>query len=165
MKTGVVFVERADEFRGVAGKEKILEIDIAENDLLMAAVESGVEAAVGIFFEEIEIGGVVFDAIAVQIAEDADGGLFIDEKKAAKIGVELLDAGAHGNEIVIGAQIGELYFHECFLKSDVGVEAVGAVSHIGADDAEFADMQIVEADFRSDANAPVDRFEGGVAVK
>ena len=161
----VVFVECADKFRGVAGKEKILEIDIAENDLLMAAVEGGVEAAVGIFFEKIEIGGVVFDAVAVKIAEDADGGLFVDEKKSAKIGVELLDSGAHGNEIVVGAEIGKFYFHEGFLKADVGVEAVGAVSHVGADDAEFADVEIVEADFRSDANAPVDWLEGGVAVK
>ena len=103
----VVFVERADKFRGVAGEEKILEINIAEQHLLMTAVESGVEAAIGIFLEKIEIGGVVFDAIAVKIAEDADGGLFIDEKKAAKIGVELLDSGAHGNEIVVGTEVGE----------------------------------------------------------
>ena len=39
MKAGVVFVEGADEFRGVAREEKILQIDVAENDLLVAAVE------------------------------------------------------------------------------------------------------------------------------
>ena len=47
----------------------------------------------------------------------------------------------------------------------MGVEAIGAVADVGADDAEFADVEIVEADFRGDANAPVDRLEGGVAVK
>ena len=38
----------------------------------MAAVEVVLSAAVGIFLEEIEIGGVVFDAIAAEIPEDAD---------------------------------------------------------------------------------------------
>ena len=117
------------------------------------------------FLEEMEIGGVVFDAIAAKIAENADGGLLVDEEKTAEVGVELLDAGAHGNEIVIGAEVGEFYFHEGFLQADVGVEAIGAVSDVGADDAAFADVEIVEADFRSDANAPADRLERGVAVK
>jgi hypothetical protein len=47
----------------------------------------------------------------------------------------------------------------------VRVEAVGAAAGIGTDEAEFADFQIVEAELRSDADAPVDGFEGSVAVK
>ncbi len=107
------------------------------------------------FSRKLKIGGVVFDAVAAKIAEDADAGLFVDEEETAEVGVELLDAGAHGNEIVIGAEVGEFYFHEGFLQADAGVEAIGAVAHVGADDAEFAYVEIVEADFRGDANAPV----------
>jgi hypothetical protein len=91
----------------------------------VAAVE-GVESAVGVFFEEMKIGDVVFDAIAVEVAEDAQGRLFIDKKKTAEVGVELLDAGARGDEIVVGAEVVDLYFDEGFLEADVIVEAVGA---------------------------------------
>ena len=63
----------------------------------MAAVE-GVESAVGVFFNEVKIGDVVFDAIAVEVAEDAQRRLFVNEKKAAEVRVELLDAGSRGDE-------------------------------------------------------------------
>ena len=83
VKAGIVFVPGGDEFRGVTGKKEILEICIAEKDLLMTAVER-VEPAVGVFLEEVKIGDVVFDTIAVKVAEDAQGRLFVDKKKARK---------------------------------------------------------------------------------
>jgi len=43
-----------------------------------------VETAVGIFLEEVKVGDVVFDFVVVKIAEDAEAGLFILEKEAAK---------------------------------------------------------------------------------
>ncbi len=131
----------------------------------MVTTVEGVEAAVGIFLEEVEIGDVVFDAIAVEVTEDAQGRFFVDKKKAAEVGVELLNAGARGDEIVIGTEVVELHFDESFLQAEVIVEAVRAAAGIGTDDAELADFQIVEAELRSDANAPVDGFEGSVAVK
>jgi len=164
MHAGIVFVEGANEFGGVAREKEILDIQVAQDNLLVAASKA-VEAAVGIFFEQIEVGGVVFETIAAQIAEDAHGRLFVDEKKAAEVGVEFLDAGANGNEIVIGAEIVEFYFGEGFLQADVGIETGGAFADIGTDDAEFADVEIVEADFGSDADAPVHGLEGGVAVE
>jgi hypothetical protein len=89
----VVFAPGDDKFGGVAGKEKILEIDIGEEELLVAEGE-GVERAVSIFFEKIEVGRVVFDLVGVEVAEEAETGLFVDEEEAAEVSVELLDAGA-----------------------------------------------------------------------
>src|SRR6266850_1243565 len=164
VKAGIVFVPGSDEFRGVAGKKEVLEIDVAEKDLLVAPVER-VESAVGVFFEKMEIGNVVFDAITVEVAEDTQGRLFVDKKKAAEVGVELLDAGARGDEIVVGTEVMELHFDEGFLQAEMIVEAVGAAARVRADEAELADLQIVEAELRSDANTPVDGLEGRVAVK
>jgi len=65
---------------------------------LLAAAFETVETAVGIFLEEVKVGDVVFDFVVVKIAEDAEAGLFILEKEAAKVGVEFLNAGADGDE-------------------------------------------------------------------
>src|SRR5579885_2346731 len=59
----------------------------------------------------------------------------------------------------------QFVFEEGFLQADVGVEAVCSLAHVRADDAEFADIQIVQADLRRDADAPVHWLEGGIAVK
>ena len=91
--------------------------------------------------------------------------MFVDKKKAAEVRVELLDANAGGNKIVIGTEVVELHFDEGFLEADAMVEAVGAASGIRADEAELADLQIVEAELRSDSNAPVRGLEGSITMK
>ncbi len=59
---GVIFIPRADEFRGVTSKKEILQVDVAEDDLLVAPIKS-VETAVRVLLEEVEIGQVVFHAV------------------------------------------------------------------------------------------------------
>ena len=54
MNRGVVFVPGCDEFGRVTRKEEILQVNIAQHNLLVAAFE-GVQAAVGVFLEELEI--------------------------------------------------------------------------------------------------------------
>src|SRR5262249_27461197 len=100
-----------------------------------------------------------------QVAEETHAGLFIDEEKTTEVGVELLNTGADGDEIVVGAEVGEFVFTEELLKTEVSVEAIGAIANVGADDAEVADLEVVEADFGSEANAPVNRLEAGVAME
>ncbi len=78
------------------------------------------------------------------IAKDAHAGLFINEEKSAEVGIELLNTGAHRNEIVVVAEIVELHFDEGFLQANMIVEAVGASEHVGADDAELTNVEIVE---------------------
>ncbi len=126
VKAAVVFVIGDEEFGGVAREKEILQISVGNGDLLAAALEC-VEAAVGVFFEEIEIGDVVFDFVVVKIAEDADAGLLVLKKEATEVGVEFLNAGANGNEIVVRTQIMNLVFDEGLLKANVRVEAIGAV--------------------------------------
>src|SRR5262249_42853925 len=76
----VILIPGGDEFRSVTRKKEVLQIHVAEQDLLMAALEA-VQAAVGIFLEKLKIRSVVLDPIGVQIAEDANRGLFVYEKK------------------------------------------------------------------------------------
>src|SRR5215510_12984058 len=47
----------------------------------------------------------------------------------------------------------------------MGIEAIGAAAHVGSDDAKFADVEVVEADFRRYANAPVHWLERRVPVE
>src|SRR5712672_583473 len=163
MQAGVILVPGSHEFRGVTGKKEILQVHIAEKHLLVAPFER-IEAAVGVFLKEVKICKIVFDAIAVKIPEKTQCRLFIHEKKAAEIGVELLDAGARGQKIIVGADVAELHFGECFLKTEMIVETVGSVARIGTDYSKFANFQIVKAEFRRDANAPIHGLEGSVTM-
>ena len=45
------------------------------------------------------------------------------------------------------------------------VETVGAATHVRADDAKLTNVEIIEAEFRRDADAPIDGFERRVAVE
>ena len=164
VESAVVFVVGDEKFGGVAREKGILQISVGNGDLLAAALEC-VEAAVGVFFEEMEVGEIVFNAIAVEVAEDSQGGFFVDKKKSAKVGVELLDADLRGNEIVIRAEVVEFHLDESFLETNMVVEAVGTAPRIGPNESELADSQIVDAELRSDSNAPIDGLEGRVAMK
>src|ERR1700730_1304789 len=45
------------------------------------------------------------------------------------------------------------------------IKAIRAGPHVRADDPALSHRQIIQTDFRSDSNAPVDRLEGRVAVE
>src|SRR5580700_10059157 len=160
----IVFVPRTDKFGGVAREEKILEIDVSQYNLLMAALER-VEPAVRVFLEKLKIHGVVLDAVALPIAKDAQAGLFIGKKKASEVGIELLNARASRDEIVVVAEVAELHFDKGFLQAGMIVKTVGAAAHVRAHDAKLANVEIVEAELRRDANTPIDWFEGRIAVE
>src|SRR5580700_2254944 len=130
----------------------------------MTAFES-VEAAVGVFLEKLKIHGVVLDAVAVPVAEDAQAGLFIHEKKSAEIGIELLNAGAGGDEIVAVAEIMELHFDERFFEAEMIIETVGAETHVRTDNAKLTDVEIIETELRSNADAPIHRLERCVPME
>src|ERR1700745_4245944 len=100
----------------------------------MAAAER-IQPAVCVFLEKVEVSEVVLDAVAVESAEDAERGLLVDKQKAPEIRVELLDAAARGNEIVIRPEVVKLRFNEAFLKPEMMFKAVRAAPHVGAYDA------------------------------
>src|SRR5580658_9628449 len=108
----------------------------------MSAVK-GVEAAVRVFLEHLKIRGVVLDAVAVPVAENAQAGLLVHKEESAEVGIELLNAGTSRDEIVIIAKIPELHFGESFLEAAVIVEAICAGAHVGADDAKLTNIQII----------------------
>src|SRR5260221_10870306 len=49
------------------------------------------QSAVGVLLQELEIGGVVFDLIGVQVTENTHRGLLIYKQKTTEIRVELLN--------------------------------------------------------------------------
>src|SRR5690348_9616636 len=130
----------------------------------MAAIKS-IQFAVGVFLEKLKIRHVVLDAIAVQIAENAQSGLFVDKQEASKVSVELLNPRPRRNEVIVGAEILQLYFDESFLQAEMIVEAVRPAAHIGSHDPEFSNFQVIQTEFGRDANAPVHRLERCIAVK
>src|SRR5882762_3251118 len=111
MHAGIILIPGADELRRVAGEKEILQINATEEHLLVAAFD-GVEAAVRVLLEELEIREVVLDAVGMEISKDAHGGLLIHEKEPAKIRVELLNPRARGNKIVIRPMIVKFHFHK-----------------------------------------------------
>src|SRR5580693_10049176 len=164
MNRGIVLVVMHAQLSGVTRKQEILAIRVGD-DYLLIAQRHGIQSAVGVLLQEIKIGDVILPPIGIQVAEETHAGLFFHKKETAKIAVERLNAGAHGNEIVIRAQVVQLHLGEGFLQTDMRIQARGALAHVHVYDAEFLHVQIIQADYRRDANAPIHWTERGVAVK
>src|SRR5713226_3606709 len=84
MDARIVFVVVDAELGRVAGLDEILHVKVRDDHLLAALVKR-VQPAIRIFFKHIEIGGIVFPAVRVEISKQAHARLFIDEKESAKI--------------------------------------------------------------------------------
>src|SRR5260370_39774399 len=83
MNAGVVFVVVIAELRGVTLREEILYIEVPQEHLLMTVLE-GVQPAVGVFFQEEEIGGVVLKSVRSQVSADANPRLLLREQQCAR---------------------------------------------------------------------------------
>src|SRR6202050_1370997 len=164
VNTGRVVVVVHAELRRVALEKEILLVDVREDDLLFSSAP-GIQAAVGVLLKQVEVGQVVLPAVGIEVAEKTHTGLLVDEKKAPEIGVELLNARAHGNEVEVRAQVVDFYLSKEFLKAEVRVQARGAIAHVDIHYAELAHVEIVQADDGSHSNPPVHRTEGRIAMK
>src|SRR5581483_10616465 len=161
---GVVYFVMKAGLDGVAELHEILAVEIGDENLAIAVLEA-IQAAVGVLLEHCKIGGVVLIAIRSEIAEQSQPGLLIGEDESAEIAGEGLNAGAYGDEIVLVAEVLQLGFDEPFLQAKVRVETRAAFAHVDVDDAIFLDIDVVEVQFGSEPNAPVDGAERCVAAK
>ncbi len=161
---GIVFVVVNAQLRGVTLEQKILAKHIGDDHLLIAQGHR-IQAAVGILFEEIKIRDVILPPIRIEIAEDADAWLFFHKQETAEVAIKTLNAGAHGDKVVIWADIFDLEFAEGFLQTDVCVETRGAFGHVDVDDSAFLDVEIIQTDSRSDSDAPIDGTKRSIAMK
>src|ERR1700722_14935826 len=151
---GIVLVVMNAQLRGVTLEQEILAKHVGDDHLLITE-RHGIQAAVGILFEEIKIRDVVLPPIRIEIAEDADARLLFHKQETAEVAIKSLNAGAHRDKVVIWADILDLEFAEGFLQTDVRVETRGAFGHVGVDDSAFLDVEIIQTDGLSDSDAPV----------
>src|SRR5207245_11055886 len=107
MQTGVVLVVVHTELSCVARPDEILPVKVGDDHLLMAPAER-VQAAVGVLLEEMEIREVVLPAVRVQGAKDAHARLLLNEEEPAKVAAKPLDARAHREEVIVGADVPRL---------------------------------------------------------
>ena len=120
--------------RCVSREQEILAIRVGDDDLLIAQ-RHGIQPAVGVLLQKIEIGDVVLPAIRIEIAEDTQARLLFDEQKTAKIAIESLNARTYRDEIEIRPDVVQFDFAECFLQAEVRIQARGAFAHVHVDDA------------------------------
>src|ERR1700676_2350695 len=69
MNRRIVAVEMETEFCGVTFGQKVLNIDIADVNLLVARFK-GIEPAVCVFLQKIKISQVVVNSVRTQVSED-----------------------------------------------------------------------------------------------
>ena len=89
----------------------------------------------------------------MQVAEHAHPGLLLREQQSAKVAGELLDAGAHGNKIVVGPKIRQLLFKKRFLQSNVSIVARSAFAHVNIHDALLPGPKLVDVEGRAVAGS------------
>ena len=99
---GIVFIKVVAELGRITLKQEILDVKIGDRHLLMPVVE-GVQPAVGVLLQMIEVCEVVLVFVGFQVAENPESGLFFRIDKAAKIALELLNTRAYRDEIVVRA--------------------------------------------------------------
>src|SRR4051812_27935607 len=160
----VVTIGVKAERLGVTERQEILDVDVADVDLRAAAMRL-VEAAVGIFFEQVERGRVELDAARLRRAEHAHARCLEHRHEAAEVGGELLHAGAHRDEVVEVADVEEFLLDERFLDADVMIETRVLAPHVGVDAVELGQVDEIQAERRREPHAPVDRTEHRVAAK
>src|SRR6185369_7537775 len=89
MERLVVTIVMVAEFYRVALLESILPVQVGYIDLLIACIE-GVQAAVGILLEHLEVGQVELVPICFEVAEQTSAKVAIVEDETAEVAVEAL---------------------------------------------------------------------------
>ena len=103
-------------------------------------------------------------AVGQARAEEADRPIQIAEDEAAEVARERLRAATDRDEVVVGAQVGNLRLDEPLLDRGKAARTPAPLGDVGADDAVFVDLEIVRVEHRRDPQPPVVRLEGPVAV-
>jgi len=88
VEAGIIFVPGSDKFRRVnPGKRS--PADRRYREELVGGGGQRVEPAVGIFFEELKIREIVFEAIAAEIPKNTQRRLLVNKQKTTEVGIEL----------------------------------------------------------------------------
>ncbi len=145
----VMVIMDAELVRPAEAAQKILEISIRHQDLLVATLQP-VELAVGVFFEHVEAGEVPLNLIVVPVPKKATAEVGIAEDQTAEIRRERLDASPNGNEIVIRADVGDVDLAQGLLQGEIEPGAVRAGGGADVDDAAFVSPKIIDVQDRSD---------------
>ncbi len=149
----------------VALANEVLPKDICDVNVLMARVEA-IQTAVRVLLEHREVRGVELITVVVERAKHARAEIVVGKNETAKVGNKRLNTGAHGNEIVVGIEVGQLHFAKRFFERSVPVSAIRAAAHVDIDDAVLARVQIVRnAERRRKLDGPIAWLESRVAVK
>src|ERR1041384_8167761 len=149
---------------GEAGPDEVLAVEVADQHVLVPRRE-GVQPAVGVLLQHAEEGQVELVAVGLQVAEDAHAAVDVVEDEAAEVADERLGAKGHRDEVVVGAEVGDLLLDEPLLHGAEGAQPVAALADVGADDAQLLADHAVEVERGGDLHAPIDWLEAGVAVK
>ena len=160
----VVEVSQETELAGVTFPNQILSENVRDVNLLLAPAEL-VEVRVSVFLEHVEGGDVVLPAVVVVIAENTNAQVGVVENETAEIAHERLNAGAHGNEIVVVRQIAQMNFGERLLQSIEFPFASRPVLRIRIDDVSLLHGDVVMIVNSEKAQRPIDRLEGGLAFE
>src|SRR5437879_13069833 len=113
----------------------------------------------------MEISEVVLPAVRVQVAKDAHARLLLNEEEPAKVAAKRLDARAHREKVIVGAEVPQLQLEKRLLQTGLGIQPVGAAAHINIDNAELARSDVVDVDRRRHPESPVNWPERGVPAE
>src|SRR5207245_5393375 len=76
-----------------------------------------------------------------------------------------LDARAHREKVIVGAEVPQLQLEKRLLQTGLGIQPVGAAAHINIDNAELARRDVVDVDRRRHPESPVNWPERGVPAE
>ena len=104
-------------------------------------------------------------AVPAPGAEQPHAEVGVAEQEPAEVAVERLDAGAHRDEVEVGADVEQLDLAERLLQREVLAPPRAAFLRRDVEDVALAHVDVVEVELRRDAERPVARLERGVALE
>src|ERR1044071_1373587 len=107
----------------VAGREKVLPVDVGHGHALLAQLVEDVQAGVGVLLQPVEEGQVVLEAVGGVVAEQAKTEVRVGEDEAAEVAGERLHAGPERDEVVVRREVAQLALVEDLLQRDASVGA------------------------------------------
>ena len=163
LKDGWSSSNRHADLRRVAGDDEVLAVVVGEDQVLPTVVER-VQLAVRVLLPLAEVGDVPLVAVGVAGAEEPDRAVDVEEEEAAEVVIEELVADPDRGEVIVGAGVEQLGLDEGLLQRPELAGTRRPLEHVGADDPELIDRQVVEVERRGEPDLPVGRLERGVAV-
>ncbi len=164
MPRGFVVIVMKAELRRISQLEKILNINIGDKDILFTVVEDRIQLTVRFLLKHRQVDQIVLNAVCMEAAEQTGAKIEVVEHKLPEVTAEPLDAGLQGYEIIVVADVEQMFLDRQLLERDVCFCTIVSFPHIDVDAVVFTRVDVIEIEHRGHLDFPITGSESHITV-